>query len=293
MASIRAVLLRQFMKKVLNFNKGLKEIRTELENAPTKLKIPKNTNITTVSDGSVKGELFIPKSAPEDEIIYFLHAGGYCLGVYNSTRNHVLRVSQMLNKRIFLLDYRLAPENPYPASTNDAYEGYNWILKKGYKPDNIYFYGESAGCGLALNTLIKLRDNNEDMPKCSIFSTPFLDATMSGSTVKLNADKDPYYCDEKYYISNHYVANNDPEDPGISPLFAELNYLPPCLIHAGEYDMLLSDSISFKDKIDSSGGTAKIKVWEGMWHVFHMNADILPESKRAIKEFGEYINSIK
>lgn len=293
MASIRAAILRQFMKKVFNFNKSLEETRKELENLSIKLKIPKSTNIISVSDNLVKGELIIPKSAPDDEIIYFLHAGGYCLGIYDSTRNHVLRVSKILNKRIFLLDYRVAPENPYPASVNDAYAGYNWILKNGYKPDNIYFYGESAGCGLALNTLIKLRDNNEDMPKCSIFSTPFLDATMSGSTVKLNSDKDPFYCDEKYYISNHYVADNAPDDPEISPIFAELNNLPPFLVHAAEYDMLLSDSISFKDKIDGCKGKAKLKVWEGMWHVFHMNADLVPESKRAIKEFGEYINSIK
>lgn len=207
--------------------------------------------------------------------------------------NLVLRISKYLNKRVFMLDYRLAPENPYPAGIDDSYNGYSWLINSGYKPENIYFYGESAGCGLALSTLIRIRDRKEKPPKCSFFSSPFLDATMTGSTIKTNALTDPYYCDEEYYISNHYVADNDPNDPAISPLFADLHDLPPFLVHGSGYDMLLCNSIDFKNRIEEVSGDIELKIWDGLWHVFHINADIIPEGKKAIKEFGRFIETLK
>lgn len=292
MPSIRANILRIVMKKGMNFNKSLSKTREDFEKFSTNVKIPKDVMVEKIDNQNIKGELVTPQNAPDNEIIYFLHGGGYCLGIYDVTRNHVIRIATILNKRVFMLDYRVAPENPYPAGTDDSYNGYIWLLANGYNPEKIYFYGESAGCGLALNTLIRVRDKNEKLPKCSFFSSPFLDATMSGSTIKSNADKDPYYCDEEYYISNHYVADNDPGDPGISPLFADLHDLPPFLVHGSGYDMLLCNSIDFKDRIEEVSGEIELKIWDGLWHVFHVNADIIPEGKKAIKEFGRFIEKV-
>lgn len=292
MTSIRAKILRRIMKKGLNFNKTLIETRKDFENFSTSLKIPKGIKIEKVSK-KVKGELIIPENAPDDKIIYFVHGGGYCLGIYDTTRNHIMRVAKILNKRIFMVDYRVAPENPYPAGIDDTLNGYQWLIDTGYSPKNIYCYGESAGCGLLLSSLTKLRDNNNKLPACSFFSTPFLDCTMSGDTVESNAKKDPYYCDKEYYISNYYVGKFNPSTPEISPLFGNLSNLPPFLIHGAEYDMLLCNSADFYDKIVKTGGKAELKIWKKLWHVFHINADIIPEGKKAIKEFGEFINRSK
>lgn len=288
MPSIRSIILRNVMKKGLDFNKPLIETRKNFEKLSTSVKIPKDV-VVEILDDEIKGELIIPSNAPKDKIIYFAHGGGYCLGIYNATRNHIYRVAKLLNRRIFMIDYRLAPENPYPAGLNDTINGYNYLLDKGYKPKNICLYGESAGCGLLLSTLVNLRDNNIEMPACSFFSTPFLDCTMSGKTVINNAEKDPYYCDKEFYISNNYIGDYEPDSPEISPVYEDLNNLPPFLVHGAEYDMLLCNSTDFVNKVNMGNGKADLKVWKGMWHVFHINADLIPEGKKAIKEFGEYI----
>lgn len=292
MVSFRAKILRRVMKKGLNFNKSLTEIRKDFEKLSTSLKVLKNINIEKINK-EVKGELITPKNAPQDQIVYFVHGGGNCLGLYNSTRNHIIRVAKLINKKVLILDFRVAPENPYPAGFNDTVAGYQWLINNNYSPKNIYFYGESAGCSLILNALTELRDNNKELPACSFFSTPFLDYTMNGNTIRSNASKDPYYCDKKFYISNYYVGKLKPSDPKISPIFGDLHNLPPFLIHGAEYDMLLYNSIDFYEKIRVSGGKAELKIWKKLWHVFHINSDIIPEGKKAIKEFGVYIDKFK
>lgn len=292
MPSLRSKILYRVMKNGMDFNKSLEDTRGELDRLSTKLKIPKNLDIEYINNNGVKGELYKPFFAPRDEIIYYLHPGGYCLGIYNSTRNHIMRVAKRLNRVIFMLDYRIAPENPFPASIEDSYNGYLWLLDSGLKPKNITFYGESAGCGLLLNTLITIRDTDLENPKCSYFSTPFLDATMTGDSVLNNADKDPYYCSKENYIFNSYIRGMDSSNKRISPIFEDFNNLPPFLIHGASYDMLLCDSIEFTKRLKQINVSVELKVWNRMWHVFIMNADLIPEGKKAIDDFAQFIERI-
>lgn len=279
------------MLKTLNFNKSLEETRKEFDEMSGTLKIPKDLSIEYIDSNGVKGELYSPKSA-SGEVLYYLHGGGYCLGLNNIGRKLAIFLAKTLKREVFLLDYRLAPENPYPAGVNDTYRGYNWLINRGYKPNDITIYGESAGCGLALSCILTLRDKNRAQPKCIFFSTPFLDATMSGDTVKSNAEKDPYYCDKEYYISNYYVGNEDPKDPRISPIFNSMKNLPPFLVHGAEYDMLLCNTLDFQKRVSEAGGKIEVKIWKGLWHVFHLNYNLIPEGKKAIYELREFIESI-
>ncbi len=290
MASIRAKLVAKMMKKGLDLNKGLYEIRADFEKLSPKLKLAKGVYKEETQVHHMKAEWFIPENAQHDQVIYYIHGGGYCLGVFDATRGHASRLAKSFKRKVLMVDYRLAPENPYPAGVEDTELGLEWLIEKGYDAKNIMIYAESAGCGLALNVFTRLRDKEVVMPSGAVFSTPFVDASMSRASVKEKASVDPYYSHEKYAIINYYVAGADPKDPKLSPLYDDLKGLPPILIHGAENDMFRDDSTALYRVLRSSGVEVEHKIWQGVWHVFHMNADLIPEGKKALKECSIFIN---
>ncbi len=289
MTSIRAKLVSKMMKKALNLNKSLDEIRADFEKLSPNKKLPKGMMTKKIKINDMKAEWFIPEKVNDQQVIYYIHGGGYCMGIFGATRAHASRLASILNKKVLMIDYRLAPENPYPAGIEDTEMGLRWLIENEYNAEDIIIYGESAGCGLALNALTRLRDSKYKLPAGAVFSTPFVDASMTSTSIKEKASVDPYYSDDEYAIIKYYIADGDPKDPKLSPVYDDLSGLPAICIHGAENDMFRDDSTALHQVLKKSGVKVDLKIWQGVWHVFHMNADLIPEAKKALKEFSAFI----
>jgi monoterpene epsilon-lactone hydrolase len=190
-----------------------------------------------------------------------------------------------------LIDYRLAPENPFPAALEDAKTAYRWVLDQGIEARKIVFAGDSAGGGLAVVTAIALREEKEPLPGGILCISPWADLTLSGETVSTCAKSDPLGVPETSLIhAGSYAGKQDLKSQLISPIFADLSQLPPLLIQVGEYEILRSDSSRLAEKARQAGVEVTLEVWDRMWHVWHMFAGYIPEAKRAIDRIGSFIS---
>ena len=191
-------------------------------------------------------------------------------------------------------DYRVAPENPYPAALEDAVAAYNWLLQQGYRGNQIVIGGDSAGGGLAMAMTMYLRDHNMDMPKGIVAMSPWTDLTASGSSYGDNFEIDPLFgkTKESLIYNNAYPGEENPENPYISPLFGNFEKFPPMLIQVGTYEMLLSDSISVAKKARQAGVRVRLSKYPGMFHVFQRAMLLLPESRKAWIEVERFLEKI-
>jgi acetyl esterase/lipase len=239
------------------WNVPILELRQKLENDVKKnaiwLKLPKNIEVLSVSAGGIPSEWIIPLKSSKDKVILYLHGGGHAIGSCNTHRTLVAYIAEASNVRALLLEYRLAPEHPFPTPLEDAIAGYRWLLDEGISPHNIVIAGDSAGGNLCLTTIISLRNRNIPLPSAVICLSPDTDLSWKGESIKTNASIDPMLTVESLSISNYYIGNNDPCHPLISPLYADLHGLPPMLIQVGSHEILLSDSTRFADKARKAG----------------------------------------
>ncbi|MFX1324208.1 MAG: alpha/beta hydrolase [Promethearchaeota archaeon] len=230
----------------------------------------------------------------KEQVILYLHGGGYVEGSINSHKGLGARISRVSNSRVLLINYRLAPENPYPAALEDSVTAYKWLVEiEGIDPKNIVISGDSAGGGLTAATLIKLRDLGITLPAGAVMLSPWTDLDITGESIRSKRRIDPFVAaDGLFFMSNLYVADDDPKNPYISPLYADLTELPPMLIQVGSAELLLDDSTRFADKAKSAGVDVTLEVWEDMVHVFQAFALWAPEGEQGIKKIGEYIQRI-
>lgn len=240
-------------------------------------------------------ELLTPPEMESKEVILQLHGGGYIGKIRNVYRDFARLYSDIPGKRrVLSLDYRVAPENPYPAALLDSLSAYNWLMDEGYRGEEIIIAGDSAGGGLALALCAYLSDNKLEMPKGLVLMSPWTDLTTSGASYEENYEKDPLFGNtrESMIYNGEYVGNHDPSDPYVSPLFADYTGFPPMLFQVGSIEMLLSDSLSAEEKARQAGCKTQITVYEGMFHVFQMGLKMMQESEEAWKEVEEFIISL-
>jgi acetyl esterase/lipase len=188
------------------------------------------------------------------------------------------------------VDYRLAPEYPFPAAIEDVTKAYRWLIKSGTQPHQIIMGGDSSGGGLAMSTLLSLRDSGDPLPSAVILLSPWLDLALTGESLVSRAHLDPLVSQEGLRAcAKHYIGDRDPKDPLISPLYADLHSLPPMLIHVGDHELLLSDAIRLADRAQAANVEVKLDVWPEMWHVWHAWAASLPEGQEALNQIGGYV----
>lgn len=288
MNSIQSAVIRFLLKKSDMWNKPLNEIRNSMERLKTK-RMPIEVVKTKEIINGVNCEVITLNRPSGNEIVLYFHGGGFCLGIYDTNREFVAEIAKRLNRKVYLPDYRLAPENPYPAALLDAEAIYIGLLEKGYKTDHIIVMGDSSGCALAASTLIKLKDNGVSMPKVLAFITPVFDFSGLGESFITRAKKDPFKLKDPLSIAKNYFGTNDTHSSMISPLYGNLVGFPPTLLHAADYDVFLSDSCRFKEKLDEAGVKANLKIWRKMWHIFPMQASLVPEAGKALDELCQYV----
>ena len=233
-------------------------------------------------------------AAPGAELgaILYLHGGAYTLGSINTHREMVARLSRSTGMRALIINYRLAPEHPYPAALEDATTAYRWLLAQGNDPARILIAGDSAGGGLTLAALIALRDAGEPLPAGAVCLSPWTDLTCSGDSIQTKAQDDLILTLENLSRSaRSYAGEHDLRSPLISPLFADLSGLPPLLIQVGTDEILLDDARRIVEKAQTAGVDVTLEIWEEMFHVFQM-VSIMPGTKKALGQIGDFVARI-
>ena len=268
------------------------ELRKKIGTAEAPWKCPDCFELTVIEMGAFQMELLASRENPNrDKIILQLHGGGYVGGMRNAgLDNEVSRGMSVLT-----VDYRVAPENPYPAALEDAFAAYCYLIEDGWFAEQIILAGDSAGGGLAMALCHYLKDKGMQLPCGIIAMSPWTDLTASGESYDTNYEKDPLFgkTRDSLIYNKDYIGDNDPLNAYISPLFGDFRQFPPMLIQVGSYEMLLSDSVSVAAKAREQGGKVRLSIYEGMFHIFQMAAKMLPESKRAWVEIGKFIDVLQ
>ena len=270
-------------------------LRMQIERMASKAPAPRHIRVVAIAADSVPGEWLIPPEAPQDRALLYIHGGAWFMGSTTTHRSLVARLATAGGVRALSIDYRLAPEHPFPAGLEDCITAYEWLLRNGIAPDKIVVAGDSAGGNLTLALLIALRDAGRPLPAGAVAISPATDLTFSGESYTARAHLDPFFSEIGNLGSNtivaDYVTDHDPRDPLISPLFADLRGLPPLLLHVGDHEALLDGVVGFGERAVAAGVAARTVVWPGMFHVFQMFAAILPEARRANAQIATFIRS--
>lgn len=238
----------------------------------------------------MNAEWYTPEECSKKQVMLYLHGGGYVVGGCDMHRQLVSHIAKAARISAILPEYRLAPENKYPAAVDDCVRAYRALLSSGFSPTDIVVAGDSAGGGLTAATLIALRDAGDPQPAAALLLSPFLDVTASGRSMTTRAAADPWFKPESVrFIADYYCLPEQHQEPLVSPVFANVEGLPPIYIQVGNDEILLSDSERFADLLKAAGGEVKLEVWPEMWHVFQMFIDKMPESRHAIDKLGAYV----
>jgi len=271
-------------------NTPLVKQRANMERQARFVKIPSGVDIQPVTIGSLPAEWIRPTGEPLDGAVLYLHGGGYTMGSIRTHRALAAQIAIASQTPILIVDYRLAPENPFPAALEDAVQAYRYLLEGGIPTEKIILAGDSAGGGLAVAATLSLRDGGEPLPGGIVCISAWLDLTMSGESVSTCARADPLISLEaSRWHAGMYAGGRDPGAPLLSPVFADLAGFPPLLIQVGEHEILRSDSQRLAEKARGAGVPVELEVWDGMFHVWHMAAGYLPEADQAIARIGEFI----
>jgi acetyl esterase/lipase len=240
------------------------------------------------------GEWVLAPGADPDLRLLYLHGGGFVSGsgaFYLAMAAHLSRAGGCA---VLLPDYRLAPEEPFPAALEDCIAAHEWVRANG--PDGpraaraSFIAGDSAGGGLTLSVLLALRDRGLPLPQAAIAISPFADMTLSGESIRSEGEADPIMhpgCLPDFVT--RYLGEADPRDPLVSPVFADYRGLPPLLVQVGEHEIIRDDSVRVADRAREAGVEVTLEVWEGMFHVFQSHEPLLPEAQQAVAHIGALI----
>ena len=265
-------------------------MREALEAVGRMLPVDLDIECRSETIGGVAGEwLSMPDASPDEVTLYF-HGGGYVIGSPNTHRCLAGRLARASRTRVLLLDYRRAPEHPFPAAVDDATAAYRALLERGTRPEKMALAGDSAGGGLAIATAIALRETRVDLPAAIAYISPWTDLAVTGESIMSRAALDPM-CHKRgiQRLAELYLAGQDPRAPLASPLYANLRGLPPILIHIGEAETLYDDSVRLGARAREAGVDVSFKEWPDMIHVFPLFVPDISDSQRAIRELGEFL----
>lgn len=297
-ASLRGIFVRDMMKNMMETAMGRPFQTGEYRKNPVEPAwiCPEEYDYEIVEMEQFRMEYLRPQEVSTGRVILQLHGGAYIGPMKNTYREFAVRYSRLsLGGDVLTIDYRVAPEFPYPAALEDAVCAYRWLVEeKKYNPEHIIIAGDSAGGGLTLALALYLRDHRMPMPAGLITMSPWADLTNSGESYTTNYEKDPQFGNStnNMLFDSPYIGTADPKDPYISPIFGSYEQMPPVLMQVGSYEVLLSDTLTVADKIRAAHGKLRVSVYDGMFHVFQMAMNLIPESKEAWEEVSTFLHIV-
>ncbi len=295
MLSIRSHLLKMLLRRSVRKTSHIpfSQCRPLMDRQVRLFKSARGVSQSCTRVGGRDAQWLIPQRAVADAAVLYLHGGAYVSGSIRSHRalaSHIARASQV---RVLLLDYRLAPEHPFPAALEDAVAAFEWMQSElRLQPDRIVIAGDSAGGGLSLATALRIRNSGQPLPRALVALSPWTDLTCSGESFARLGHKDPFFptADRLHQAALAYAHQTPLNHPEVSPRFADLCGLPEIYIQVGSDEALLSDSVDLAKQASDARVSVRLEEWPGMWHVWQLFCDWMPESRDAISRIGDYIN---
>jgi monoterpene epsilon-lactone hydrolase len=263
-------------------------MRWLLKQSLARLRLDYDATREAVSADGVSCEWVIPQNSRADQVLLYLHGGGFVLGLTPLHLQMGAYLARKMGMRILMVDYGLAPKHPFPAALDDCAAAYGWLLEQGISAQNIVVAGDSAGGNLAITLLIKLRDRGDPLPAAAACLSPVTDLTKDQVR--------PGYQDPllppravRFYTKS-YVGNNDAHDPLISPVFGNLRGLPPLLVHVGEDEILRDDAARIAELAKAAGVDVRLEIYPRMWHVWQLYLT-LPQAVQSLDDIAQFLGS--
>ncbi len=279
-------------RPVADTNATLEEMRAGYEAFVAIVPMAADVVRQPVDAGGVSAEWISAPGADASRAVLYVHGGGYVIGSLNTHRELCGRISRASGARVLALDYRLAPEHPFPAALEDAVTGYRWLLGQNIAPGAIAISGDSAGGGLTIAALVAIRDQGLPMAACGAVLSPWIDLAITGESVKTRASIDPMVAgDAITFMAQAYLAGKDAKTPLASPLYADLAGLPPLLIQVGTSETLFDDAARLDAAARTAGMEVTFEAWNEMVHVFQSFGALLPEALEATERIGAFIKT--
>ncbi|MFI0843830.1 alpha/beta hydrolase [Mesorhizobium sp. IMUNJ 23232] len=269
---------------------SLAERRERLDAVASAYGVAPDIRFEPVSVGGCEAEWSLALGSDPSKVLFYFHGGGYCSGSIKSHRGMVGETGRAAKIRTLALAYRLAPENPFPAALDDATAAFEFLLAQGIDPNRIAIGGDSAGGGLSLALMQRLRDAKKPLPAAAWLVSPWVDLQMTGATIDSKAAIDPLiHRDYLEQLTANYLAGHDPRDPLVSPLHADLSGLPPVLVQVGSAETLLDDAVRIAGKLGASDVPTRLEVWPHMIHAWHLWSAKLTAGRQATQSAGRFI----
>lgn len=252
--------------------------------------IASDIGVEPVSIDGVGAQVLTPEDCDADRAILYLHGGGYVFGSLKSHAGMVAEVARAARCRVLQLDYRRAPEHPFPAAVEDAIAAYQWLMRRGFKPERITIAGDSAGGGLVLSMLVASRARGLPLSGAAVCLSPWVDMEATGESYRTRESVDPLVQRKVVdQVIRLYLNGQDPRTPTASPIHADLTGFPPLLIQVGEREILFSDSEALAKKARALGVDVTFEEWPGMVHVWHLHFPRLSSGREAIERIGRFV----
>ena len=248
-------------------------------------------NYERVENTDLCGEWITPDANySDDKVLLYLHGGGYVSCSPQSHRPITAALARLLHHRVFALDYRLAPESPFPAAVDDAVRAFIWLVQLGFRPQNIAIAGDSAGGGLTIATMLRLKATQQPLPACAVCLSPWLDLT--GEWNYGNAECCSMFRPEDIpSFAELYLNGVSPRTPEASPVFADFTGLPPLLVQVSSTELLFDEALRLHEKASRSGVESTLKAYAGVPHVWQMFTFLMPEAGAALRGIVAFVES--
>src|ERR1700744_5367784 len=268
-------LIRLTMKRRFRRNPGIMELRAIMDELPPR-PAPGHISVESITLGGIRTERLRTSNTDETKAILYIHGGGFVAGVPGNHRPLTWRLAAKVNVPVYVIDYRLPPEHPFPAAMDDCIAAYRGLLEKGVAPKSIIVAGDSAGGNLTLVTALKLKELGLEQPAALICLSPVTD--MEGfESRRSNINSDAMFTVDIFpTLAPHYCPGADPHDPFISPWRGDVSGLPPTFIQCSSIEMLRDDSVYMADKMKEAGGDVTLEIWPKVFHVLQVVGDIVP-----------------
>lgn len=295
--SVESSVFRQVLRRtggLLSSSLDVQTLRNKIDGLVERLPdVPRDVGFRSFEIDHIPAYWYEPEDAIPGAVLLYLHGGGYIFcSAGNTHRELIYRLAKASRCRVLAIDYRLAPEHPFPAAIDDTVLAYRWLLEQDVNLNKLAIAGDSAGGGLTFGSLIKMRDEGLLLPVAAVGISPWSDLAGESKSLAYNLEKDLIIPGDGIKEgADFYLGDVDPRTPYASPVYGDLSGLPPSLIQVGGDEVLLDDSRRLAEALKQAGVPVLLQEWEGMQHVWQVFSKFLPEGRQAIDQIGEFLQS--